>query len=506
MADIVKSFKRINFFRGFLATEDDLNEGENYHVMKRALHNRVMHAPGVVPHFLKGMKVCQRGRGDLSVEVLEGYAIDGQGRDLYLKEPVIKTIDPLEFKLPQTVYVVASYVEEPTDFVTYKENPQFKGHKRITEGVRIDVIAREPDINFEVELARIFLEKDVKAIRDALDPLNPRANEIDLRFVPKAGVAGSFLPPNMKAELLSLFSLQASLFAHLGHVLKVSAALDVLHAIITVQMMLLSGYVDFRNLFDLMQMIVELQKFMILQIDREFASLAKAKEFATFKWHIESIKFDRKFSKELYVSLLTAQKNASEALSTMFEAAIKPKVTVKEIETPSEVVWEKIKVRSEPFSKTLTVEGRDFVLVDMLDIYDEASEKAHKFAILKERDRYRSRLKQKYPDGTEVEDVGVHFEGGYCTFEIQGVEPNKDVILITRIDYVRGEYECTMEVNGKKAPNLVVEGNDLKARWRNWPYVIPAELVTEPVLRIVMTPIRQDRDVNIFTLWAYQPK
>lgn len=507
MADEVKTFKRLNFFRGFLTTEEDWNEGERYHIMKRALHTRAMHAPGVVPHFLKGFRVTQRGRGDLSVEVHEGYAVDGQGRDLYLPEPVIKPINPADFRLPQTIYIVARYIEEPTDFVAYKENLQFKGHKRIAEGVRIEVTAREPEIEQEVELARIYLEKGVRQIKDALDPMAPRPNEIDLRFVPKAGVAGSFLPPRLRAELYELLTAKQLVFSHLAHILKISTALDVLHAVLTMQMLLVSGYVDFRNIFDLWAMLLSLQKTMVEQVEREFPDLSKAKEFGTFKWNVESVKLDRRFTFELLVDVLTTQKNAVEALRTMFSRELRPRLAVRaEPEAPSQVLWEKIKVRSEEFPKNLSVEGRDFVMVDMLDIYDEASEKKHHFTIIDERDRYRSRQRHKYPDGTEVEDVGVHFEGGRCQFEIFNVEPNRDVVVITRIDYVRGDYECEVYVNGRKGPNLIVPGNDMKYRWRNWPYVIPADLVTEPILRVEIVPIRQDRDVNLFTVWFYQPK
>ena len=48
MSTEVKGFKRINFFKGFLTTEHDWNAAEKYHIDKRALHNRVLHSPGVV--------------------------------------------------------------------------------------------------------------------------------------------------------------------------------------------------------------------------------------------------------------------------------------------------------------------------------------------------------------------------------------------------------------------------------------------------------------------------
>lgn len=501
-----KGFKRLNFFRGFLTTEEDWNEGERYHLQKHMLHNQVMHAPGVVPQFLGGLRVAQRGRGDMNVEVAAGYAIDGQGRDLYLPEPVIKTVNPTDFRLPQTVYVVISYTEEPTDFVAYKENLQFKGHKRITEGVRVEVTAREPDITQEIELARVYLDKGVKQIKDALDPFSPRPNEIDLRFVPVGGVAGSFLKPQLRSELHELMASKQAIYSHMAHVLKISTAMDVLHAVITFEMLLSSGYIDYRNIFPLLWQIMTLQRAMVLDVERDYPDLSTTKEFGTYKWNVESVKMDRRYSMELLLDIVTTQKNATESMRTLFAQALRPRTKIKaEAEVPSDVIWEKIKVRSEDFPETLSIEGRDFRRVDLIDIFDEASEKKHHFSISEERDRYRSRQKQKYPDGVQVEDVGVHFEGGHANFEVFNVEPNRDVILVSRIDYVRGDYEAEVHVNGKKAPNLNVPGNDMKFRWRNWPFIVPAELVTEPVLRVTLTPLKSDRDVNMFKLWVYQP-
>lgn len=503
MADF-KVFKRLNFFRGFLTTEDDWNEGERYHVLKRQLHNLALHAPGVVPHLLGGFRVSQRGRGELNVEVAAGFAIDGQGRDLYLPEPVIKSINPSDFRLPQTLYVLASFVEEPTDFVAYKENLQFKGHKRITEGVRVEVTAREPDPSVEVELARIALDKGVKHVKDAMDPLAPRANEIDLRFVPIGGAAGSFLRPEHRASLHELLLGAQGVYAHMAHALKVPTAGDVLHALVTFEMLLVSQAIDFRNLFHLAGTLIGLQKAMIADVERNFPDLSAIKDFGTYKWNVESVRTDRRHDQDLLADLMTTQRNATEALRTMFAQDLRPR-TAKAAEAPIDAVWDAIKVRSEPFGDTLAIGERNLRLVDTLDIFDETSEKRHHFLIAEERDRYRSRQRLKYPDGVVVEDVGVHFEGGHAQFEVGNVEPNRDVVLISRIDYVRGDYEAEVHINGRKAPILAVPGNDMKFRWRNWPYVIPAEMVTEPVLRIVITPVKQDRDVNLFTVWAFQP-
>ena len=72
------------------------------YVEKRKLHNRALHAPGIVTGHGDELRVQARGRGDLSVEVGAGYAIDGQGNDILAFEKQIKTVTPSDFKLPQT--------------------------------------------------------------------------------------------------------------------------------------------------------------------------------------------------------------------------------------------------------------------------------------------------------------------------------------------------------------------------------------------------------------------
>ena len=154
-----QGFKRINFFKGFLTTEKDWNDAERYHIDKRRLHNRMLHSPGIIYGYSGDLKVNARARGDLSVEVQPGYAIDGQGNDLMIFDAAIRNINLEEFRLPQTIYIVLRYYEELTDFIAYKENLEYKGHRRVLETCKVEVSQTEPDITREVELARIYLEK-----------------------------------------------------------------------------------------------------------------------------------------------------------------------------------------------------------------------------------------------------------------------------------------------------------------------------------------------------------
>ncbi|NJM90881.1 MAG: hypothetical protein HC863_00925, partial [Myxococcales bacterium] len=176
-----QGFKRINFFKGFLTTEKDWNDAEQYHIDKRKLQNRMMHAPGVVFGYGGDLKVTARARGDMSIEVQPGYAVDGVGNDLHVPHAVIKSVNLEELRLPQTLYVVLRYYEELTDFIAYKENLEYKGHRRVLESCKVELSQTEPDIAREVELARVHIEKGATRIRDARDPAHPANNELDLR-------------------------------------------------------------------------------------------------------------------------------------------------------------------------------------------------------------------------------------------------------------------------------------------------------------------------------------
>ena len=139
MSENVQGFKRINFFKGFLTTEKDWNDAERYHIDKRRLHNKMMHSAGIVYGFSGDLRVTARARGDLSVEVQTGYAIDGMGNDLMIFDATIRNINLEEFKLPQTIYIVLRYYEELTDFIAYKENLEYKGHRRVLESCKVEL-------------------------------------------------------------------------------------------------------------------------------------------------------------------------------------------------------------------------------------------------------------------------------------------------------------------------------------------------------------------------------
>jgi hypothetical protein len=510
MSEQVHGFKRINFFKGFLTTEKDWNDAERYHIDKRRMHNRMLHSPGIVHGFAGDLKVTARSRGDLSVEVQPGYAIDGNGNDLMIQDATIRNINLEEFKLPQTIYVVLRYYEELTDFIAYKENLEYKGHRRVLESCKVELSQTEPDITREVELARIHLEKGANRIRDARDPHNPQPNEIDMRYVQRGGHAGSNLPGLMRVRLENLLN-QIRRVAIEYTRRGVVSAHDVVQACNTALMLLYANLVDLRNVFDMFKLVIECEGELSLDVDVHHPTIAQKKEFSEYRRQVEILRgllAENKNNTEAFQNLLAYQAKAAEiALAAI--AGEKPVMIAPEEKKEQKVAdikdWEGVKVMPQP-KPQMDLEGITWVLVDEIEILNKESEDKHIFTIKEAKDSYRSRQKLKYPDGTTVEDTGRAHVDGFSEFKLLNITPGRPVVVLRRMDYVYGDYELELSVNGKKTSIVSCVGTDRVHRWRNWPAMIPAESVTDGTLLVRQSSVTAGRDINMFHIWVYQPK
>lgn len=512
-----QGFKRINFFKGFLTTEHDWNDAERYHLEKRKLHNRLCHAPGIVPGYGGDLKIVARARGDLSIEVQPGYAIDGQGNDLVLWDAQIKTIVPEEYRLPQTLYVVLRYVEELTDFIAYKENLEYKGHRRVLEGCKVEISQTVPDIRQEVELGRILLDKGVTRVRDARDLNDPKSGEIDMRYSPKAGVAGSFLDAGSRIRVTQMLASAKKAFFYMARDGRVMTAHDALSAVMAASSLHAANQLDIRNIFEIMQTIAEMQAEVILDVEVNHPQVAQRKEFGDFRKQVEVLKgliSEKRITPESMQNLCGYQQKAADIVNSVFAGG--PPVQVDEPKREAAPVlkekkpsldWEGVKQMSgNDLPTEVEVDGATWVLIDKIDVMDKDSEEAHQLVIHDAKDSYRSRQKLKYPDGTVIEDVGRAHVGGYTTFTVKNVTPGKPLMLIRRMDYVYGDYEIEYNVDGRNVGICSCAGTDRVNRWRNWPYLIPGEFITKNQAVVKQTAVTAGRDINMFKFWFYQPK
>lgn len=531
MASDEKVFKRINFFKGFVTTEDDWNEAERYHVEKHKLHNRAFHGVGVVRGWGEEFRIAARGKGELSVEVFPGYAIDGQGNDVVLWKPQILPINKGDYKLPQTIYLVIRFVEEYTDFIAYKQNLDFQGHRRIAELCKLVWTEKEPDWATEIELCRVQLTREAMALEMPKDPADPGVNQIDRRFVPYAGVAGGTLEAKLLWELRQLLEESRQVFGRLWRDQQVYSANNVFQALITTNMMLESGQLGPAQLVNVMSLVAELEEEVVGEIEATKPGLSAKGEFKLFKNNVERLKeavdegklavaSGQPIPTSKLVDVASHQKQGANALTKVVQsvAPVRPVIEVAAegeaapaaAKTESRIVldndpgWEQVKVRSEPFTEALVVNGVKWTLIDEINILDRDSEEKHGFTVRDARDQYRMRQRLRYPDGTTVLDTGLAHEGGYAEFEILGVTPNVDLVIIRRMDYVRADYECEVYCEGQLVGIVPCPGDDRRFRWRNWPFQIPAKFVTRDRLRIRQAILTADRDINFFHLWFYQ--
>lgn len=127
--------KRLRFFEGQMLTASDLVAEQNYFLGQNRRHNRWLHGVGIV----SGLEVTVGGDAQSpSVVVSSGYAIDPEGRELIVREPIsLCTSDKAS---PQ--FVALKYLEKKTDYIP-SPDPDHNVPSRIEDCVLV-LILPEP--------------------------------------------------------------------------------------------------------------------------------------------------------------------------------------------------------------------------------------------------------------------------------------------------------------------------------------------------------------------------
>jgi len=195
-----EEFKRINFFKGFFTRAEDWQQAEQYHIDKRRLHNISLHTPGVIQGYREGLKVWA-GPDGREINIGPGCAIDGRGRELYLEDTETKPIDPQGYRPPKTVYVVIRYGEKEVDPRESHADPESTKYAFWKEKTEAYITETEPDNREVIELARIVLSEGATKVSEPEDSHNPTPNEIDRRYVKRAGARGRMRLADISEEV-----------------------------------------------------------------------------------------------------------------------------------------------------------------------------------------------------------------------------------------------------------------------------------------------------------------
>lgn len=281
---------RLNYFTGFFTTARDWNEGQDYHIQKRKLHNRRLHTPGIVAG--EGADLWVAAVDRLTVSVLPGAALDGEGNELYLSEARVITIDPSQYTLPGTVYIRASYGEAQSHFVQNMETPQYSGYTRISEEPVIALTTQRPDNSTGIELARIHLQEGVTVISEPVDPLNPVGNDIDRRYAVYAGAVGltpEKMPFVLREHIISLMMRIRKDFAALDTRFPVPSSADARHGAMTVEMLARTDSITRESLAGIIASLASVELDLAQEIADRYPPVSHLVEFDAYHQRVEEL-------------------------------------------------------------------------------------------------------------------------------------------------------------------------------------------------------------------------
>ncbi len=543
-AETKKGYLRLNHFHGLRLESQDFQVGEDYHCNKKKLHNKVFHGFGIVQGYMEGLRVLGRKRGDMSVEVTPGYAIDGEGNDIFLHETEVKTVDPGKFKLPATAYIIVKFVDEPTDFVVNAANPKYKGHKRVLEASKIEIVANEPSPDEGIEVARVKIAASTSEIKDPHDAGNPGEGEIDLRFVPRAGVCGSTMDPDIAEQFREQLSRMRRFFTALGLNWNLHTARDIRDTVISAQMLAHTNLIATqRDATIILKLIVELEDELLREYLEMYPEQGEMREFLNFKESVQGLTHllkSPKFTKDEFQSILGYQLKASDMVQKIADteppkppepepepepvAAAAPVAVVAapvvvspppppppppEPEKPKakpgakSLSWDDLQKLSGELPDSIFMDDKNYKLADKIDMMDKKSEAEHKFEISGAKDTWSTNQTYTYPDKTSMTCKGRAHVGGFSQWIFKNLTPGKDLVIAKRADFAYGATTGVF-VDGQKVGEWKASGQDRKDRWRNWLFKIPGSFVKGSQVVIKQEAQEAERDVNIFKLWCYQ--
>jgi hypothetical protein len=502
MENKVDQFRRANFFTGLLATPQFWNDIQDYHFTKEKFYNRLFLGAGIVPGIMDELRVSPVAKkgGSISLHIGAGFAIDKLGRGLYLYEPVIKTIDYKNYKLPVTIYIVLMYNEILDEYYQNEENPDFQGYKKKIESSKIDILSNEPTEN-AFELARVYLQEDengeIKRIAEPADYANPAANEIDTRFVLWAKKAREGLSPFLKKYFADVLEETYNYAINAYTVVNLPGLRELQTLSLTSKMLVQCGDLAFEDSINILNPIFNVNNSIVQELI-EFEKEQKKQMFTnkdSFKEYREKIYnqgellkyFDNKH--ETIDKILKLQKSIIETLRNIF---MTKKLTLPDIE-----------LISYDLPVDLVVDDERYRLVDFLDFNDKDAETNHDFNKSEANNFQTLNQSFSYPDGVVVPDITKVFVGGSISFKISNLIIGRKVLLVRRTDIFHGNYKVDVTVGGEKASPFVIDGSDTKCRWRNLPLKLPGKFVKDGSLVISFGREENARD-NFGKIWVYQ--
>lgn len=163
------SLQRVTAYEGLAVDAVLWNDAHGYHQTAQRLHARALHGMGIVT----GLRVVADNPPVRGVIVQAGLAVDRDGNAIRVPQPArlaLRTTDA------GAVAIVLRYVETPVA----ANGSTGSTPNRVNESFEL-VEAALPLAPTDIELARVLIADAAAPVRDAMNPWDPKPNEIDPR-------------------------------------------------------------------------------------------------------------------------------------------------------------------------------------------------------------------------------------------------------------------------------------------------------------------------------------
>ncbi len=177
---LIQSFERLHVSDGLLISADRWRRAHAYHRQRQNVHYQSLNQPGIVCGL--GVRLIDAPaemaavyRDKLWLQIQPGIAIDVAGNLIVVPQSIdFRIATELKGSEPVTVYLLVKY-RDPDELQEQKPS------EFVQETFRIDERSSPPD-GSEVEVCRILLQIDKKALSQPNDVFFPGYGDLDLRY------------------------------------------------------------------------------------------------------------------------------------------------------------------------------------------------------------------------------------------------------------------------------------------------------------------------------------
>lgn len=222
----VENFIRTNFVDGIRFNPEQIQLTDKYFDTKLGLINAYGIGQGILVGFKNSLQVVIEND---HLILTAGALIDNEGNIIYVnkRHVILNNLSLKQFEDKKSFYVYIKHEINFEDLQESKFDKDVKIHYKISESFKVVVQEKSFRDKSLVELARFYVDpKYGTNLKTPLNPFNPAANEIDIRFAPKVISNNHGLNQDEKILVSAILRKYANFLNELGFRKKLFTAMQ----------------------------------------------------------------------------------------------------------------------------------------------------------------------------------------------------------------------------------------------------------------------------------------